>query len=396
MTTAQDFVSRRALRTNRDPVRSGLEAEVAQLRADLAAQTQIAGEYAHRNRNLLAVVAALGRRALAAAPDMPAARAEFNALMQRLAAGQAAADADGFVHDAARSPAPPRDLRVLARDVLGGFEDGAGPRATLSGPPVCLVPMAARVLALVLHELGTNALKHGALAQRGGRIRLDWWRMDDGSLCLGWQETGVPMSLAPGGPPGGGTALFAAFAGVLDGRLTPIPSLEGFAVELVLPACHLREASIPAAPEVAAGVGSGSAATADWQANARGVAVVPRRVLVVEDSALIAEDLAEMVRGAGCFDVTLALSLEEAVVACDAAGAAAFDLVLLDVGLGSGTAEDLMPLIDRRRVLLVSGRSAEELPGALHGLPLLAKPFQPDAVARAVAQVLSGSAHSIE
>lgn len=71
------------------------------------------------------------------------------------------------------------------------------------------------------------------------------------------------------------------------------------------------------------------------------------------------------------------------------AGAAAppaggFDLVLLDVGLGDGSAESLLPLLGRARVLLVSGRSPETLPAALARLPLLPKPFLPRDLIRAL------------
>src|SRR3546814_9398265 len=61
------------------------------------------------------------------------------------------------------------DIMPLVRDqiLLGGDEDD---RISCSGPSVALEPQAALHLALVLHELGTNARKYGALSVPGGRL----------------------------------------------------------------------------------------------------------------------------------------------------------------------------------------------------------------------------------
>src|SRR3546814_5617248 len=61
----------------------------------------------------------------------------------------------------------------LVRDqiLLGGDEDD---RISCSGPSVALEPQAALHLALVLHELGTNARKYGALSVPGGRLAVSW------------------------------------------------------------------------------------------------------------------------------------------------------------------------------------------------------------------------------
>jgi two-component sensor histidine kinase len=62
----------------------------------------------------------------------------------------------------------------------------------LEGPPVTVGPTTARVLALVFHELCTNATKHGGLSREGGKVEVVW-SLGDGELKLNWTETGGPQ-----------------------------------------------------------------------------------------------------------------------------------------------------------------------------------------------------------
>jgi PAS domain S-box-containing protein len=74
--------------------------------------------------------------------------------------------------------------------------DAKEDRYSCNGPEVKLQPQAAISLALVLHELGTNASKYGALSQSGGRVHLTWETGDDGrTLHLRWKESGGPQVL---------------------------------------------------------------------------------------------------------------------------------------------------------------------------------------------------------
>ncbi len=77
---------------------------------------------------------------------------------------------------------------------------GRAPRVMLDGPSVLLGPSAAQAISMALHELATNATKHGALSAPGGVVRLSW-QLDHpaGLLRIRWTETGGP---AIAGPPG--------------------------------------------------------------------------------------------------------------------------------------------------------------------------------------------------
>jgi PAS domain S-box-containing protein len=88
-------------------------------------------------------------------------------------------------------------LRDIARRELAPYKAG---NVEIGGPHVTLTAEAAQAIAMVLHELTTNAAKHGALSHRGGHVQLRWWRSRNGSsgrLAIKWQEMGGPAVQAP-------------------------------------------------------------------------------------------------------------------------------------------------------------------------------------------------------
>lgn len=71
-------------------------------------------------------------------------------------------------------------------------------RFTIEGPAVALAPKGAITTAMLLHELGSNAVKYGALSSEGGRVAVGWTvEGDDAVLTLSWIERGGPPAVAP-------------------------------------------------------------------------------------------------------------------------------------------------------------------------------------------------------
>src|SRR5262249_9620623 len=71
----------------------------------------------------------------------------------------------------------------------------------ISGPEVLLRPEAGQAMAVVLHELATNAAKYGALSSKDGSVSVRWDRWPNGHpsrLVLEWQELGGPRVVAAG------------------------------------------------------------------------------------------------------------------------------------------------------------------------------------------------------
>jgi len=146
-------------------------------------------ELQHRTRNLIAIVQSISDTALAAAGSLADYRAEFNNRLGALARVQGLLSRDDG-----------RD--VTLRDLVQGELNAIGvtlgtERIVLDGPPVKLREDAVQLLALALHELATNALKHGALKESRGRLDVKWQMLDGMNtprLDLTWVESGIELN----------------------------------------------------------------------------------------------------------------------------------------------------------------------------------------------------------
>ena len=153
-------------------------------------------ELTHRVKNTLAVVQAIAHQTLRHAPSNADFVERFDGRLTALARA----------HDLlVKSEWKGADLEELARDQLGAYPE----RLRIDGERVLLPADLATPFSLVLHELATNAAKHGALSRARGRVKLSWTvgsRNDRQLMRLVWQETGGPRVDHPG-PSGLGTIL---------------------------------------------------------------------------------------------------------------------------------------------------------------------------------------------
>ena len=145
----------------------------------------LARELNHRHKNVLALVSALQN--LVPVEGLSAAQYR-DALSARMASLHEAHD---LVFSRGGTDAAIGDL---IEAILSPF---ARDRIDLDGEPVMLASKAALNLALMLHELATNAAKHGALSGPEGRVDLRW-RVDGLDLVVDWTETGGPPVRPPG------------------------------------------------------------------------------------------------------------------------------------------------------------------------------------------------------
>jgi two-component sensor histidine kinase len=87
---------------------------------------------------------------------------------------------------------------VVAEALAAYVGDPQNPRVEIAGPEIRMRPKTALAISMALHELATNAVKHGALSTQAGRVGLTW--IIDGEprmLRLRWAETGGPPVVAP-------------------------------------------------------------------------------------------------------------------------------------------------------------------------------------------------------
>lgn len=149
-------------------------------------QRLLLGELTHRVRNTLAVVQAIAHQSLRA-PGSPADLAErFDGRLRALAS------AHTLLVDSEWRGA---DLATLARSQLEAYATENPARVRIAGEPVALPADLATPFGLILHELATNAAKHGALTNLRGTVALSWTlaRGGDGALLkVVWRERGGP------------------------------------------------------------------------------------------------------------------------------------------------------------------------------------------------------------
>lgn len=139
-------------------------------------------ETSHRVKNTLALVQAIARRSLRT--SAPETLADFENRLLTLARSHQALDEKSW------SGGDLGEVIRLALDQL------ARRPFVIDGPPVTLSPRVAQTVALIVHELATNAYKYGALSAPGGRVDIRW-SVDAGGLALAWTERAGPPVTAP-------------------------------------------------------------------------------------------------------------------------------------------------------------------------------------------------------
>ncbi len=174
----------------------GTSTDIDGLRRLQEQQRVMVAELQHRTRNLIAVVTGIAHETLARTGPGAAFAAQFDDRLAALSRVQ------GLL---SRSAEAPITIEALVRMELGALGIGDG-RASLEGPPVPLRHSTVQTLALAIHELATNARKHGALASARGALAIGWdTRADDAAdgavaggiegvrrwLVLDWVETGA-------------------------------------------------------------------------------------------------------------------------------------------------------------------------------------------------------------
>jgi PAS domain S-box-containing protein len=128
------------------------------------------------------------------------------------------------------------ELNSLVAQELSPYCQDGETRVRIAGPDLLLEPNTAQTIAVMLHELATNAAKYGALSVPEGCIHIEWSRAADRRLVLRWSETGGPL-VEPPTHRGFGTRVMAAMIqGQLNGEMRFDWRAEGLACEISLPA----------------------------------------------------------------------------------------------------------------------------------------------------------------
>lgn len=333
-------------------------------------QELLIAELNHRVRNILSLIRGL----LSQTRDSAATVEEFIGTLESRV--HALARAHDQITADRWSPARLYDLiEVEAGAYLGERRD----RVQLSGPNVLLTPGCFTVMALVIHEMLTNAAKYGALSD-SGTVTIDWRVDEDGSLLLDWTESGGPAVVAPTRRGFGSTVIERSIPYDLEGHAEINYRLAGIEAHFCIPSRHI----VSVLPE-AVSRDRAKPATAVTPGLLRG-----RNVLLVEDNMIIAMDGEDALRDLGA-EVSTVASVGRAQ---EAIMVQSIDLAVLDFNLGHETSLPVADLLTQKGIpfLFATGYGdGLELPERFAHIVLVKKPYSGTTLAQALGPMIAPS-----
>jgi light-regulated signal transduction histidine kinase (bacteriophytochrome) len=328
-------------------------------------QRMLNDELNHRVKNILAVIRSLVSQSGPEGQKLESYVASLRGRIQALA----------HAHDQVVRGDGGGSLRDLVEAELMPYR-ASGSSMSVEGPPLWLDARAYSVMALVLHELATNAAKYGALSSGSGRLAVVWDIDADGSCTVDWRETGGPLVNAPSRRGFGSLLVERSIPFDLGGESRVDFGIGGVTGQFRLPAKH---------------VDAGKAATTAPAATHAPLPPPPepmtlkgRKALLVEDQMLIAMDLEQILRDEGIEDVQTVGTSEDAM-----ARLLDFepDFAVLDVNLGSGTSVAVADALARRGIRFVFATGygdRSNIPPAHSDVPVVTKPYDPETIVAAI------------
>ena len=327
-------------------------------------------ELNHRVRNILALVKSVSQGARREGGSLDS---YSQALEARIHALAAAHDLGSGVVLSAVSV-----RRIIALETKA-FADSAE-RVVHRGQDYSVRADQAPILALVIHELMTNAVKYGALSNGRGKIDIHTHQDSDGAT-LDWVESGGPEVLQPHHRGFGTTLIRQALPYEMDGRSSLEFERQGLRASLWLPA-HLLDYADDDRPA--------AQSFPIRQTKPIPPAVRNGLVLILEDNFLIATDLSSELERLGFPNTELFARAEDAM---DFLRTENPVLALLDINLGQGrTSEAVATELAGRgvRVVFATGYGDQiSMPPHLEKVPVLTKPISHSALSDCLTRVFA-------
>ncbi|WDZ81930.1 response regulator (plasmid) [Ensifer adhaerens] len=335
-------------------------------------QQLLLSELSHRVKNMLASIQAIARQTLRSAKDPAAFTESFSGRLQSMSRMHSLLSRTGWEG---------AELEDIFRDQLlpGAVDDD---RVVVSGPPIRLDPQTALHMAMMVHELGTNAVKYGSLSTRAGTVSIDWVLKDD-TLRLDWRERGGP-SVKSLGDQGFGTKLIEQVLSGGGGHAHRSIEANGIRWEIVLPLepdfieSNPTEAAGPLSKGSPLGVNSGSA-------NING-----KKFAIIEDEPLIAFEIASVLEDEHAHVVGPASTIDDALRIIDREQ---LDGAMVDANLHGQSVGEIAAALARKKIpfVFVTGYGREALPTGFAGARLLMKPFTSQQLIEAAALLVAKS-----
>jgi two-component sensor histidine kinase len=327
-------------------------------------------ELDHRIKNILAAVQSVAGQSARKASSLDGFLKAFNGRLKSMSSA----------HDllsAARWRGA--TLARIAAAELGGL---APNQTRWDGPELFLTPRAAAALSLTLHELAVNAVKFGSLSVESGRVEVVWRVAPNGGFNLEWLETGGPMTSPPDKRGFGMTLIEDVVGRELGGRATVEYKRSGVTAMIHAAADAMIDEPEPEpveAPDarIIETVGGG-----DDSFKAGDIAGL--KVLIVEDSLLLAMELEAGLEDSGVEVVGCAAELAEALQMLELT----FDAAVLDADLNGQSVAPVAEVLRRegRPFVFATGYADKAAPMGFDA-PIVRKPYNVHQIARALASV---------
>ena len=323
-------------------------------------QQLLMAELDHRVKNILANVAAIARLSSSNATSIDT---FASALDGRIHAMSAA-------HDLLRQSSwTGVDLHKLVAGALEPFRSRTDNDIVIEGERVRLTSKFAQSMALVLHELATNAVKHGALSTSGGKVSVDWSRVttpDGEKIKFAWKERGGPPCAKPIRK-GFGLTVIRSASSECGGQANMDLSTEGFEFSF--------EGDLSARTQMVSQRHVSIKPRAVPAATVTPPAALGCKILLIEDEALIAMQLKLDLEEDGHTVIGPIAQLSEAL---RTAAESEFDIALIDINLGADNSAPVAEILDRRNVPFAFTTGYNDLifmPPPLRNYPHLTKPY---------------------
>ena len=346
-------------------------ADEASSERKVAAERQelLIAELNHRVRNILSLIRGLIRQSK---PSAETTIEEFVAMVDGRV--HALARAHNQITDDQWAPAP---LTSLITAEVAAYVSRQKDKVTARGAPVLLNPQAYSTIALVVHELVTNSAKYGALNGLGS-VDIRWSRDERSDLVLEWTETGGPRVAPPTRRGFGTTIIEQSVPYDLGGCALVEYRPEGLFARFVVPGKHVSE------------VESVRAARMSFEDRPAPALAIPppadllkgKRVMLVEDSLIIALDGEDILRRLGARDVVTDGTVAGAIAAIDADCP---DIAILDINLGDHTSYPIADHLDDAGVpfMFATGYGGQAvIPDRHRGRFVMQKPYTFQMMAR--------------
>ncbi|WP_374408379.1 HWE histidine kinase domain-containing protein [Pelagerythrobacter sp.] len=325
-------------------------------------QELLIAELNHRVRNILNLIRSLINQSRHEAHDVGAFADLIGGRIGALAAA----------HDnITRENWSPASVHELIEAEAQAYLSGKVDRLTIEGDDVLIAPEAYTVLALVFHEMMTNSAKYGALCDSSGTLSIGLER-NGGNLEISWRERGGPPVKPPERRGFGTMIIEKSIPFELKGGADIRYRLQGVEADFTVPARY-----VAAQP---AGGRASPAKKADAKPDAGPAGQMPRHVLVVEDSMIIAMDTEDCLRQLGIKTVSISGNVAAAL---DTIADDRPEFAILDYNLGNESSEPVAQKLRELEIPFYFATGYGEANDALTqagALGILKKPYGKDEI----------------